>query len=382
MNIAAHFKGFQAKESGEDNIYALTIHINKSRMTLEALESMHTLQGQAVTLSMTSIERDQYDQVMAKKKAQQQLDLEGQVADLPSGLFLMPLVALTCPEFVRDGKVYFVASRHDNKWGISIHSEKGIECADNLGTWPTYAEAETFLRNYAANEALIGQTPAGFCTIYGDQNCDEPYLIRVIENEEEEEGFPLFRAFMFRPGVAQVALDNLGDLSTFEEAQADLDRLALEEKMPILWYVPVPQPVEKPQDVDTPSTTETTLLTGYLNDGDSIIRLEEKRDSSVTAEPIVLVRASDDGTGWHTMPFDNVISNGAINEGYRLLLCYETVDPGDVLYNPDLENMIEHTVVNIEETGVTLVTDQDGEPMSFEINWTDLDKCYRMLRRA
>ncbi len=67
MNTTAHFKGFALNEKGEEDVYVLTFHIPKAKVTAEVLESMHTLQGHGVSLSAVSVEQEDYDKAMQRK---------------------------------------------------------------------------------------------------------------------------------------------------------------------------------------------------------------------------------------------------------------------------------------------------------------------------
>jgi len=68
LNTPAHFKQFNCKEAGDQDLYVLQFYIPKSIITAEALTSMHNLQGEAVRLTVTLAEQAAYEEIMEALK--------------------------------------------------------------------------------------------------------------------------------------------------------------------------------------------------------------------------------------------------------------------------------------------------------------------------
>ena len=339
MHIAARFKNFGCKESGEENIYVLQLIIPKRSITLEALESLNNLQGQPVDLVMTSLEQARYDEVMTEKemagKRQQELDLDSDTPVEKSQESNDDQGIVDLEEAKRffsgwkdsDGTIYYV-SEHDDGTDTTYAifcQKKGEDEASMHAplTYPSPHEAQDVLNELAAEQEWV----------------------RVIESASDTPSLP-------DPNVVDAEFTESADEHPITETE-----------------------------VEDVVKTAIPLLISYIRENDKIIRLEKKRRKSVDPTPLTVTEKVEGGVNVKdSTDTHSFISIDCLNEDYRLVLSSESVVEGDILYNPELKELLPHEVREVldDDAGVSLEADE----LSFEVNWEQLDGHYRMLRRT
>lgn len=414
MKTGAHFKNFTCKESGEEDIYVLQFHIRKDSMTAENLESMHTLQGSAVDLAVTGLEKARYDEVMSEKEkakqAQQALDLDTQDEPEDDLDTVESAQAINEPARYTDGEyIYFVEAFELNEVQHyvvrdSVHSGTVIIGKDY--TWDTYESAQSALDEWALEsgfsllvdiEAAVESQEEESCEDHVDSplSLSDPNIIDAEFSEAPpKEIFDTLgagsRLCVREPNSEEIEIVVVSDpdgeyVEVRGEHSENVYRLDRETINTHATYRMPGGP--KPET----TASEIPPLSSYVCSGDEIIRLEEKRQKSSAVSPMRVTGRGDDG-GVHIEGAGvSFITKECLDEGYRLVLTHESVAVGDVLFNPLNEQLLPHVVEGILEDSLS-PDYEDGDAvdgvllrqgdLSFEIDWTELDGSYRMLKRS